>query len=123
MLLLFVHAFFHINVLLPCNFVVLPCICTKPGRHVFCPTIRILEVLGLDFFNYSRCYGFFNEEFLNPLCPCFVVIMIFSEIALNFAANWSVEVCAFQVLALRIYSDVSSPPIQIYLVLMFAGGV
>ncbi len=46
-----------------------------------------------------------------------------SEIVLNFAANWAVEVCAFQVLALRIYSVVSSPPIQVYLVLLFTGGV
>ena len=46
-----------------------------------------------------------------------------SEIALNLAANWSVEVCAFHVFALRIYSVVSSPPIHVYLVLLFAGGV
>ena len=46
-----------------------------------------------------------------------------SDIAVNFAANWSVEVCAFHVFALRIYSVVSSPPIHIYLVLLLTGGV
>jgi hypothetical protein len=51
--------------------------CTKPGRQVFSPSIRVLEVLGLSCFYYSRCYGFFNEEFLYPLCSCLVVIMEF----------------------------------------------
>jgi hypothetical protein len=51
--------------------------CTKPGRQVFSPSIRVLEVLGVCCFYYSRGYGFFNEEILYPLCSCLVVILEF----------------------------------------------
>ena len=51
--------------------------CAEPGRQVFCPSVRVFVVFGLNLFYYPRFYSFFYEEFLNPLCPCLIVIVEF----------------------------------------------